>query len=96
MLLSKIYIISQIISVVFPALFYGRDIYNSYLLPFLWHRDTHPEVAEIVLQILTNIGATSYSDLEPLNTNTVLPWWTESEDFVSRLIDNFILKGFCF
>lgn len=44
------------------------------------------------MQILDNIGATAFSDSETLE-NSIIPWWAENEDFISRLIDKYILKG---
>lgn len=44
------------LSTVFPAIFYGKEIFTNYLLPFLWQTE-QPEIGEVVLQILTNIGA---------------------------------------
>ncbi|KAF7494831.1 Sister chromatid cohesion protein PDS5 -like protein B [Sarcoptes scabiei] len=82
----------HILSVVFPALFYGREIFNTYLLPFLWQCGDHPQIAELVMQILDNIGATAFSDSETLE-NSIIPWWAENEDFISRLIDKYILKA---
>lgn len=82
----------EILSVVFPPLFCGRDIFNTYLLPFLWQCGGYPEVAEIVLEILTNIGSTAFSDSDTME-NTIIPWWAENEDFVTRLIDKFILNA---
>ena len=43
------------LSTVFPAIFYGKEIFTNYLLPFLWSEQQ--EIGEVVLQILTNIGA---------------------------------------
>lgn len=79
-----------VLSSVFPALFHGREIFNN-LLPFLWQCGENHKVAELVLQILTNIGSTAALDTETVG-NTVIPWWAEN-DFVERLTEKFILSG---
>lgn len=76
----------------FPALFFGREIFTAYLLPFLWQCGDNYEIAEIVLQILTNIGSTAFSESDSAE-NTSIPWWASNEDFISRLIEKFILHG---
>ncbi|RWS10891.1 hypothetical protein B4U79_10779 [Dinothrombium tinctorium] len=88
------------LSSVFPAIFYGREIFTDYLLPFLWHGSDNPQIGEIVLQILTNIGASAGSyPIQPMNSderNNVLlsiPWWAADDDVIPRLIDKFILKA---
>lgn len=81
------------LSNVFPALFHGREIFNAYLLPFLWQCGTQHQIAETVLQILTNIGATAFSDSMEALENTTVPWWAENEEFITRLVDKYILNG---
>lgn len=85
------------LSSVFPAIFYGREIFLDYLLPFLWQGHENPEIGEIVLQILTNIGVTagtSKNDATQSGTSalTSIPWWAADEDVIPRIIENFILK----
>lgn len=85
-------------STVFPAIFHGREIFVDYLLPFLWQSCDNPQIGEIVLQILTNIGAAagSYSFQGAGDDNHTLssvPWWAADEDVIPRLVDKFILKG---
>ncbi|KAH9410377.1 Sister chromatid cohesion protein PDS5 A [Tyrophagus putrescentiae] len=81
------------LSNVFPALFHGREIFNAYLLPFLWQCGTQHQIAETVLQILTNIGATAFSDSMEALENTTVPWWAENEEFITRLVDKYILNA---
>lgn len=89
----------QSLSSVFPALFHGREIFTAYLLPFLWQSGDQHQVAEVVLQILTNIGAAagSYSsqDNEDVSSSHCLsiPWWAADEEVIPRLVDRFVLKG---
>ena len=81
------------LSTVFPAIFYGKEIFTNYLLPFLWQTE-QPEIGEVVLQILTNIGASmNYEGCsqEAINMN-ILPWWATG-DVIPKIIDNFILKA---
>jgi len=86
------------LSSVFPAIFYGREIFTQYLLPFLWESADHPEVAEVVLQILTNVGASVGAIKSASSTSTSaklksIPWWAQDEDIIQRIIDKFILKA---
>lgn len=83
------------LSTVFPAIFYGREIFIDYLLPFLWQTTDHPEIGEIVLQILSNIGSISGGGLPEEGKNAFLssvPWWAADEDVIPRIIDKFIVK----
>lgn len=83
------------LSTVFPAIFYGREIFIEYLLPFLWQTTDNPEIGEIVLQILANIGSTSGGALPDETKNAYLssvPWWAADEDVIPRIIDKFIVK----
>ncbi|KAI1280333.1 Sister chromatid cohesion protein PDS5 -like protein B [Halotydeus destructor] len=83
------------LSSVFPAIFHGREIFTSFLLPFLWQQTDNPHIAEIVLQILTNVGASAGSYQTTTNSDgTVVsvPWWAADEDTIPRMIDRFILK----
>lgn len=83
------------LSSVFPAIFYGREIFTDFLLPFLWESNDNPVIAEIVLQILANIGPSANSfqtTNDDSNQVGSLPWWAADEDTIPRLIDRFILK----
>ena len=85
------------LSSVFPAIFYGREIFTDYLLPFLWQSTEHPEVGEIVLQILTNIGCSAGPQTvvraDGSSVLTSIPWWaTDETDIIPRIIDRFVLK----
>lgn len=88
------------LSSVFPSIFYGREIFIDYLLPFLWQGNENAEVGEIVLQILTNIGVTAGTSKNDTTTTTTsgtssltsIPWWATDEDVIPRVIENFILK----
>ena len=93
------------LSSVFPAIFYGRKIYTDFLLPFLWHSADNPDIAEVVLQILTNIGGScgaaaasqessgGSSDKNSTSSSlTSIPWWASAdEDTINRIIDKFII-----
>lgn len=79
------------LSTVFPAIFYGKEIFTNYLLPFLWHTE-HPEIGEVVLQILTNIGASMNYEGCNQEAINVLPWWAGG-DVIPKIIDSFILKA---
>ncbi|RWS23881.1 hypothetical protein B4U80_05305, partial [Leptotrombidium deliense] len=86
------------LSSVFPAIFYGREIFSEYLLPFLWQGTDNPQIGEIVLQILSNIGATagSYAVSSLGGDETTLlsvPWWAADEEVIPRLINKFVLKA---
>jgi len=79
------------LSTVFPAIFYGKEIFTNYLLPFLWQTE-HPEIGEVVLQILTNIGASmNYEGCNQEAINTI-PWWAGG-DVIPKIIDSFVLKA---
>lgn len=84
------------LSSVFPAIFHGREIFTEYLLPFLWHDSDNPQIAEVVLQILANIGssASSYHTTDSDNDGNIVsvPWWAADEDTIPRLIEKFIIK----
>jgi len=90
------------LSSVFPAIFYGREIFTDFLLPFLWQSEDHPEVGEIVLQILTNIGASagSYkietcsgeSASSGVSSLSSIPWWAADEDIIPRIVEKFVLS----
>lgn len=80
------------LSSVFPAIFYGREIFTDYLLPFLWQNSDNPQIAELVLQILTNIGAAGGAFTTAEEANAAVPWWAADEDTIPRLIDKFIIK----
>ena len=83
------------LSTVFPAIFYGREIFTDYLLPFLWQTSDNPEIGEIVLQILANIGSISGGALPDETKNaylTSVPWWAADEDVIPRIIEKFIVK----
>lgn len=84
----------QSLSSVFPTLFHGREIYSSYLLPFLWQSGDQHQVSELILQILTNIGAAAGSDGSHIEEGQCvsIPWWA-SDDVIPRLVDRFVLKG---
>jgi len=79
------------LSTVFPAIFYGKEIFTNYLLPFLWQTE-QPEIGEVVLQILTNIGASM--NYEGCNQEAIgtTPWWSGG-DVIPKIIDSFILKA---
>ena len=81
------------LSTVFPAIFYGKEIFTNYLLPFLWQTE-QPEIGEVVLQILTNIGASmNYEGCnQESDHQVILPWWA-SGDVIPKIIDRFILKA---
>jgi sister-chromatid-cohesion protein PDS5 len=85
------------LSSVFPAIFYGREIFTDYLLPFLWQSSDHPEIAEVVLQILTNIGCTAGTQSvvrsDGTSSLTSIPWWATDEETIPRIIDRFVLKS---
>ena len=90
------------LSSVFPAIFYGKEIFTDYLLPFLWQSGDHPEVGEIVLQILTNIGSSagSYklegssgeSASSGVSSLASVPWWASDEDIIPKIVEMFIEK----
>lgn len=79
------------LSTVFPAIFYGKEIFTNYLLPFLWQTE-NPEIGEVVLQILTNIGASMNYEGCNQEAINVLPWWATG-DVIPKIIDRFILKA---
>lgn len=83
------------LSTVFPAIFHGREIFTEYLLPFLWQTTDNPEIGEIVLQILANIGSISGGALPEESKSaylTSVPWWAADEDVIPRIIEKFIVK----
>lgn len=79
------------LSTVFPAIFYGKEIFTNYLLPFLWQTE-NIEIGEVVLQILTNIGASMNYEGCNQEAINVLPWWATG-DVIPKIIDRFILKA---
>ncbi|KAG9509341.1 Sister chromatid cohesion protein PDS5-like B [Fragariocoptes setiger] len=87
------------LSNVFPALFYGREPYNSYLLPFLWLGHANHQISELVLQILASIGTKVGLDPDkrvPTRTDGAynsVPWWAATPETIPRLISNFILEA---
>lgn len=90
----------QALSSVFPAIFFGREIFTDYLLPFLWKSVNNPVISEIVLQILTNVGGAQGSYQQNSagsdQNSTILhsiPWWAADDEVIPNLIDKFILKG---
>src|SRR5690606_16943718 len=66
--------------------------FSYYLLPFLWNSG-NPEISELVLQILTNIG--NSMNYEGCNQEmiTSIPWWASEDDAIPKIIDKFILKA---
>ncbi|XP_015792482.1 sister chromatid cohesion protein PDS5 homolog B [Tetranychus urticae] len=86
------------LSSVFPAIFYGKEIFTNYLLPFLWKSSDNPQIGEIVLQILTNVGGvqgsiSSSNNGEQNSVLTATPWWATEDDFIATLVDKFVLKA---
>lgn len=90
------------LSSVFPAIFYGKDIFSCYLLPFLWNSDA-PDVAELVLQICTNIGGAARQGQMAVDNSEAdgdsapppvasMPWWA-TDDVIGQITDRFILKA---
>ncbi|CAG2111748.1 unnamed protein product, partial [Medioppia subpectinata] len=81
------------LSSVFPALFHGREIFTTYLLPFLWQSGDQHQVSELILQILTNIGASAGAEGGMDDSECVsIPWWA-ADDVIPRLVDRFVLKA---
>jgi hypothetical protein len=67
-------------------------------LPFLWQSGDQHQVSEVILQILTNIGAAAGAcDATAIIGNErqcmSIPWWASDDDVIPRLVDRFVLKG---
>lgn len=76
---------------VFPTLFHGKEIYNTYLLPFLWH-ENHA-ISQLVLQILAAIGSRPFSKPDRVDASNSLPFWAQPPEILPQIIDTCILKA---
>lgn len=77
---------------VFPNLFYGKDPYNGFLLPFLWHGHSNHHIPELVLQILAAIGSRPFFIPSENSRRKSDAWWSDSDN-IQRIIKSCILNA---
>lgn len=78
---------------VFPTLFHGEKLYNDYLLPFLWSKESNHRIAELVLQILAAIGNRPFSKPGRGDSPSSMPFWAQPPEVIPKVIDTCILTA---